>query len=85
MERLKISSSGRFSLPAGIRRRWGTKRVSIEDLGDHVVLRPFPDDPIAAARGALKGRIPPTEILRAEARADEHASRSLSSGIPGRN
>ena len=71
MERLKITSAGQLSLPARIRRRWGTQRVAIEDLGDHVVIRPVPDDPIAAARGALKGRIPPSEELRAVARADE--------------
>jgi hypothetical protein len=45
--------------------------VAIEDRGDSVVLRPVPDDPIAAAAGALKGRIPPTETIRARAREDE--------------
>ncbi len=71
MELLKVTSAGQLSLPARIRRRWGTKRVAIEDLGDRVVIRPVPDDPIAAARGALKGRIRPTEELRAIAREDE--------------
>jgi bifunctional DNA-binding transcriptional regulator/antitoxin component of YhaV-PrlF toxin-antitoxin module len=71
MELLKVTTAGQLSLPARIRRRWGTRRVAIEDHGDSVVLRPFPDDPIAAAAGALKGRIPPTETIRARARADE--------------
>ena len=48
--------------------------MSLEDLGDHVIVRPIPDDPIAAARGALKGRVGPTEELRARAREDELAS-----------
>jgi len=36
-----------------------------------VIVRPLPDDPIAAAHGALKGRIGPTEQLRAIAREEE--------------
>jgi len=71
MELLKVTSAGQLSLPARIRRRWGTQRVAIEDLGDSVVLRPIPDDPIDAAGGALKGRIPSSEAVRARAREDE--------------
>ena len=71
MELLKVTSAGQLSLPARIRRRWGTRRVAIEDYGDRVVLRPVPDDPIAAAAGALKGRIPPSNELRERAREDE--------------
>jgi hypothetical protein len=44
-------------LPAEIRHRWATKAVYIEDRGDHAVVRPLPDDPIAAARGALRATI----------------------------
>jgi AbrB family looped-hinge helix DNA binding protein len=55
-QRLKITSGGQVSLPAAIRRRWGTRSVSIEDRGGEVVLRPVPDDPIRAVRGMLKGR-----------------------------
>ena len=71
MEVVKITTAGQLSLPARIRRRWGTKRVSVEDRGDAVVLRPVPDDPIEAAAGALKGRLPPSERLREQAREDE--------------
>jgi len=71
MEILRVTSAGQISIPARIRRRWGTKRVIVEDLGDRVLLRPMPDDPIAAARGILKGRIAPSEVLRAQARQDE--------------
>lgn len=45
--------------------------MSLEDAGDHVILRPLPDDPIAAARGALKGKIGSTAALRTRARKDE--------------
>ena len=71
MEQVKITRAGQLSLPARIRRRWGTSRVAVEDRGDSVVLRPIPDDPIAAAAGFLKGRIPPSEELRERAREDE--------------
>jgi AbrB family looped-hinge helix DNA binding protein len=74
MRTLRITSAGQLSIPAAIRRRWGTSRVTVEDLGDHVVVRPVPDDPITAARGSLRGRIGPSRDLRAAARADDAAS-----------
>jgi bifunctional DNA-binding transcriptional regulator/antitoxin component of YhaV-PrlF toxin-antitoxin module len=74
----RITTGGQISLPAAVRHRWGTRAVSVEDLGDHLVVRPVPDDPIAAARGALKGRIDPSEKLRAQARADELAAEERS-------
>ena len=69
----KVTAGGQVSLPAAVRRRWRTKTVRVEDHGDHVVVRPLPDDPVAAARGALKGRIDIAK-LRAEAREDEAAA-----------
>lgn len=71
MELLKVTNAGQLSLPARIRRRWGTRRVAIEDHGDSVVLRPVPDDPVEAAAGALKGRIPASEEIRERAREDD--------------
>ncbi len=50
---MRISKGGQVSIPAGIRHRWGTSTVVLEDLGDRIVLAPAPDDPIAAAEGAL--------------------------------
>jgi bifunctional DNA-binding transcriptional regulator/antitoxin component of YhaV-PrlF toxin-antitoxin module len=70
----KITTGGQISLPASVRRRWRTKAVAVEDLGDHVVVRPLPDDPITAARGALKGRVGSADSLRAKARKDETAA-----------
>ena len=47
--------------------------MTFEDRGDYAVIRPAPDDPIAAARGALKHLIGDrtTEQMRREAREEE--------------
>jgi len=72
MKIAKITTGGQISLPAEVRRRWGTRRVRIDDEGDRVVMTPLPDDPIGAARGAWKHLIStPTEELRRIAREDE--------------
>jgi bifunctional DNA-binding transcriptional regulator/antitoxin component of YhaV-PrlF toxin-antitoxin module len=73
-KRLAISRGGQVSVPADVRKRWGTRTVIAEDRGDELVLRPAPDDPIAAVRGILKedlnGRTTIDE-LRAIGRAEE--------------
>jgi bifunctional DNA-binding transcriptional regulator/antitoxin component of YhaV-PrlF toxin-antitoxin module len=74
MTRRKITMGGQISLPAAVRRRWDTNVVSIEDRGDSVVVRPLPDDPVTAARGAFAGRIGSTAELRRIARADDLAA-----------
>jgi bifunctional DNA-binding transcriptional regulator/antitoxin component of YhaV-PrlF toxin-antitoxin module len=56
-KRLVISSGGQVSVPAAVRKRWRTRTVLAEDRGDHVVLRPVPDDPVAAAVGAFATQI----------------------------
>lgn len=53
--RMKISKGGQISIPARIRKRWGTTTVTLEDRGEEIVLKPAPDDPIAAAAGAFAG------------------------------
>lgn len=40
-----------------MRKRWRTHCVLAEDRGDHVVLRPVPDDPVAAAVGVFATQI----------------------------
>jgi bifunctional DNA-binding transcriptional regulator/antitoxin component of YhaV-PrlF toxin-antitoxin module len=72
MKAAKINLRGQVLIPAEVRRRWATSRVVIEDQDDRLVVRPLPDDPIAALRGSLKGEITvPTEELRRIARRDE--------------
>lgn len=72
MVKAKVTRAGQMSIPAEVRRRWEAKTVSIEDRGDHIVVRPIPADPIAAFRGSLKGRVKVTsDQARALAREDE--------------
>jgi bifunctional DNA-binding transcriptional regulator/antitoxin component of YhaV-PrlF toxin-antitoxin module len=73
MPRVKLSKGGQISVPAAIRHRWGGSTIALEDHGDHVVLRPAPDDPIAAARGDLKDVVGgvTSEEMRREARAED--------------
>jgi hypothetical protein len=44
MKRFKIVNGGHVNLPAEMAARWSTRFVSLEDHGDHVVLRPAPDE-----------------------------------------
>ncbi len=75
MRTAKVTRGGQISIPSTIRRRWGTSTLTLEDLGDRIVLTPAPDDPIAAARGALAGELSlSSERLRGEARAAEAAA-----------
>ena len=66
-----ISRGGQISIPAPIRKRWGTSRVIVDDEGDQIVLRPIPDDPIGAAMGSLAGPGPSSEELRRMFRDEE--------------
>ena len=66
--KLKISRGGQVSVPAEVRKRWNTSVVDAEDHGDHLVLRPAPDDPIAALHGAFAEEIAHSGILSEEAR-----------------
>jgi bifunctional DNA-binding transcriptional regulator/antitoxin component of YhaV-PrlF toxin-antitoxin module len=75
MRRAKVTSGGQISIPSTIRRRWGTSTLTLEDLGDRIVLTPASDDPIAAARGALAGELTlDSGRLRDEARTAEAAA-----------
>ena len=67
----RVTTSGQVSIPAEVRRRWRTRTVEVEDHGDHVVVRPLPDDPIEAAFGIFRDRGIDTTELRRIARADE--------------
>ncbi len=76
MRTLKISRGGQVSVPAEVRKRWGTSTVEVEDQGDMLVLRPAPDDPIAALRGVFAGQggAVTTEQAIADARVEDALS-----------
>lgn len=72
--RFKITRGGQVTIPASVRRRWGTSTVVAEDHGDTLVLRPAPDDPIEAAYGIFAAEFreaPRLEEIRAEEREGE--------------
>ncbi|MFN0028848.1 MAG: hypothetical protein ACKV2O_16930 [Acidimicrobiales bacterium] len=46
----------------------------IVDLGDRIVLRPLPADPVGELRGKYRGRGSSTAQARKQARADEAAA-----------
>jgi bifunctional DNA-binding transcriptional regulator/antitoxin component of YhaV-PrlF toxin-antitoxin module len=71
----KVTTSGQVSLPASVRKRWRASKVVIDDQGDCVVVRPLPNDPIAAACGSLQRRGPGSERIRARERASDAARR----------
>lgn len=71
VHRATITKSGQMSVPASVRHRWKTRKVSIVDLGDKIVVSPVPEDPIAAFRGSFAGRGPSSEELRRMAREEE--------------
>jgi bifunctional DNA-binding transcriptional regulator/antitoxin component of YhaV-PrlF toxin-antitoxin module len=74
--RLVISKGGQVSVPASIRKRWRTRSVMAEDRGDHIVLRPAPSDPVAAAMGAFEseiGVLGSEEAKRLDREEDLHA------------
>jgi hypothetical protein len=73
MKATAISKGGQISVPAEIRRRWRTSRISLEDQGSAIIIRPIPDDPIGAAIGSLRGRGPDTDQMRAIVRDEESA------------
>ena len=71
MKATTISKGGQVSIPAEVRRRWRTQRLLVEDRGDALVLRPIPDDPIAAAIGSLARPGPRGDELRSRLREEE--------------
>ncbi len=74
-KRMKISKGGQVSIPAPIRKRWGTTTVTLDDQGDQIVLKPAPDDPIEAAAGAFAGgpKVNWEKVIREEREAEAEA------------
>lgn len=71
---VRVSRNGQVSVPAAVRHRWGTSTVLIIDRGDYAIVRPVPDDPIEALRGAYATPGPTADGVRAADRAAEAAS-----------
>ena len=61
---MKISRNGQVSIPVAARSRWNTDRLVVVDLGDRVVMRPLPDEPVRELRGKYRGRGPDTTTAR---------------------
>jgi bifunctional DNA-binding transcriptional regulator/antitoxin component of YhaV-PrlF toxin-antitoxin module len=68
---MKVSSNGQVSIPAPARARWQADRVVVVDLGDRVVLRPLPGEPVAALVGRYRDAGVTTDGMRRRARADD--------------
>jgi len=66
-----ITKGGQISVPAAIRKRWGTRPLLIEDHGDRMIVRPADGDPLDAVIGRLEGKILGSDELRRIAREDE--------------
>jgi AbrB family looped-hinge helix DNA binding protein len=75
-KRTRVTRGGQISIPAAIRHRWGTSVVTLDDRGDQIVIEPAPEDPIAAAEGALAAEFGSLDLaeLRRRARRDEQVA-----------
>lgn len=72
MRRFKITSGGQISIPAAVRHRWETGTVTIDDRGDHLIVKPAPDDLIEATYGIFKDYPgPPAEEAMRQLREEE--------------
>ncbi|MGN6379332.1 MAG: hypothetical protein ACTHNU_10310 [Gaiellales bacterium] len=74
MRSSRITKGGQIGFPSEIRRRWGTSRILLDDRGDHVILRPALDDPIAQLRGVFSASPVSSEEGRRAARDEEKAA-----------
>ena len=70
---MKVSSNGQVSIPAETRARWNAERVVVVDLGDRVVMRPMPAEPVGELRGKYRTRGPSSDRIRRQSRSDDAA------------
>jgi bifunctional DNA-binding transcriptional regulator/antitoxin component of YhaV-PrlF toxin-antitoxin module len=68
---MTVSQNGQVSIPAATRARWNTRQVIVVDLGDRVVMRPLPEQPIADLEGKYRGRGPSSDQARRQGRRSE--------------
>lgn len=70
----KATIKGQVIIPVELRKKFNIKkgtRISIEEgQGQMILLRPLPDDPIAASRGMLKGKTSLTRALLKDRREE---------------
>ena len=73
MKIVTLTRGGQVSIPAEYRRGWTSNRVMVRETPDGLLLRPLPDDPIAAAAGSLKGLLAgvTSDELRQQMREEE--------------
>jgi virulence-associated protein VagC len=67
---MKVSTNGQVSIPADARTRWLVDQVLVADLGDRVVIRPLPAQPIAQLKAKYKDQGPSSKAARATQRAE---------------
>ena len=72
----KITSSGQFSLPAALRKRWHVDAVLVIDRGDYAIVRPIPQDIPSALKGSLAGPGPTSDKARTIERQAEGSGRT---------
>jgi bifunctional DNA-binding transcriptional regulator/antitoxin component of YhaV-PrlF toxin-antitoxin module len=70
---MKVSSNGQVSIPAETRARWNADRVVMVDLGDRVVLRPLPKEPVEELKGKYRRRGTRTDPIRRQSRIEDAA------------
>lgn len=70
---MKVSSNGQVSIPAEARARWNVEQVVVVDLGDRVVIRPLPDDPVASLKGKYRRRGANSDRSRRQSKIEEAA------------
>lgn len=77
MRIVPISKSGQISIPASVRKRWGSKELELDDLGNLIIIRPVPIDRVKAVRGIFKDLITSSSAeLRESARKDDEIAES---------
>lgn len=60
----KVTHNGQISLPAELRHRWRVASVLVIDRGDYAIVRPVPEDTIAALHGVHAGPGPTSDAAR---------------------
>ncbi|MGQ0466175.1 MAG: AbrB/MazE/SpoVT family DNA-binding domain-containing protein [Sporichthyaceae bacterium] len=68
---MTVSGNGQVSIPAETRSRWKARRVVVVDMGDRIVMRPMPEDPVGELVGKYATRGVDSATARRRSRRDE--------------